>query len=240
MYPDLKGRSLDDLVVDTKKYALFRKSLKLNPVVVGYPSKPRNASSVDYGTQQASCSHSYVQPAISPAFQNFEFYPEKVPGKGPKYVKTSLDRAFAVSNKIVINELARGGRFDDDGKDKIKAPKSKVKSKVASLPKKVSTMRPTSASRSSPRVRKMTDHFHVAAKSQETSVQDSSSDHNLEGDDQASPVVLLDQKPTQFCWVGVRATRSYKLHTGREVQTRVVRIGKVRKILGEKCKVDFF
>ena len=201
MYPDLKGNSFDDLVVDTKKYALLRKSLK--PVVIGYPSEPRHASSVDYGTQQASCSHSNVQPAISPAFKNFEFYPESCEGKGPKHVKTSLDRAFAVSNKIVINELAQGGRFDKDGNDKIKAVKSK---------------------------------YQVASTSQETSVQD----HDLEGNDQSSPVVLLDQQPSQFCWVGVRATSMYKLHTGREVKTRVVRIGKVIKIFEETCRVDFF
>ena len=231
MYPDLKGNSFDDLVVDTKKYALLRKSLK--PVVIGYPSEPRHASSVNYGTQQASCSHSNVQPAISPAFKNFEFFPEVGAGKGPKHIKTSLDRAFAVSNKIVINELARGGRFDKDGNDKIKA----VKSKGASIPKKKSsTMKPTTAIRSSPRGGKMTDHFQVASTSQGTSVPD----QNLEGNDQSSPVVLLDQQPSQFCWVGVRATSMYKLHTGREVKTRVVRIGKVIKIFEETCRVDFY
>ena len=35
-------------------------------------------------------------------------------------------------------------------------------------------------------------------------------------------------------------TKSYHLSTGREVRTRCARIGKIIRILGDHCKVDFF
>ena len=68
----------------------------------------------------ASGSRPIKLPALSPAFKEHDFYPERRQSKGPKFVKTSLDMAYAVKNKMIINELARGGRFDEKGNDKIK------------------------------------------------------------------------------------------------------------------------
>ena len=98
MYPDLKNYALDDMVLDTHKYIVFRVGMKENPIVVGYPSAPRAASTVNYGSQKASGSgtqHSsmvassvkFKRPAISPAFEAHEWYPERRQGRGPKFVK---------------------------------------------------------------------------------------------------------------------------------------------------------
>ena len=252
MYPDLKNYALDDMVLDTHKYIVFRVGMKENPIVVGYPSAPRAASTVNYGSQKASGSgtqHSsmvassvkFKRPAISPAFEAHEWYPERRQGRGPKFVKTALDMSYAVSDKIVINELARGGRLDKDGKDKIKYKVQSTKSKGKS-----SVTKQKCASVKNKKDDAITDKESIKTKSKSQDIlydsQDSSSSSELSmdlDDDQLSPTVLIDQQPTQFCWVGVRATRSYQLSTGRDVRNRCVRIAKIIRIIGTYCKVDF-
>ena len=46
---------------------------------------------------------------ISPFFHNFNFYPERRPGKGPKKLNTVLDRVYAISSttKMVVEEFKR-------------------------------------------------------------------------------------------------------------------------------------
>ena len=79
-------------MVDTRKYALYRMSLKPRSIVVGYPSKASAGSTVDYGLQQAGSSRDSVsRPAIIPAFKGFDFYPERREGRGLAYVKSALD-----------------------------------------------------------------------------------------------------------------------------------------------------
>ena len=239
-------------MVDTRKYAVYRRSLKPKSIVVGYPSKARAASTVDYGLQQAGgSSDSVSRPAISPAFKDFHFYPERREGRGPAYVKTALDLSYAVSSKIICNELARGGRIDEKGQDKIKAKKRKVATSskgTGNVKAKKSTggaAKSTGGADCSKGASTMKHYFPVRPKSkpplsQQAHVRDSSSSElDIEDEVQECAFVLVDQAPTQFCWVGVRATSSYTLNTGRETRQRNVKIGKITRIVEKSCRVDF-
>ena len=102
---------------------------------------------------------------------------------------------------------------------------------------------PSNSSKGSAKpVKTLKDHVSTITKAQVSSTHKDvlSSEAEKEDEDQTSSMVLINQAPTKFCWVGVRASKSYKLSTGREVKQRCVRIGKIIKIDGEQCKVDFF
>lgn len=97
------------------KYAFLRAAYKAK-------SLPKPGLSVE---PSPSCSN--LQQAISPAFKDFQWYPERRPGHAPKYVRTDLDRAFSVSSKIVVNELInksieskRKGENKNNSKAKVK------------------------------------------------------------------------------------------------------------------------
>ena len=232
-------------MVDTRKYALYRRSLKPRSIVVGYPSKARAASTVDYSLQQAGSSReSESRPTISPAFKGFIFYPERREGRGPAYVKTALDMSYAVSSKIICNELARGGRIDEKGQDKIKAKKRKVAASSKGTVK-VKATKSTGGADCSKGTSTMKNYFPLVPKSKPPQNQhyfrdSSSSDLDLEDEAQScASFVLVDETPTQFCWVGVKATSSYTLNTGRETRQRSVRIGKITRIVKKSCRVDF-
>ena len=102
------------------KYAFLRAAYKAK-------SLPKPGLSVE---PSPSCSN--LQQAISPAFKDFQWYPEHRPGHAPKYVRTDLDRAFSVSSKIVVNELInksieskRKGENKNNSKAKVKKSQAK-------------------------------------------------------------------------------------------------------------------
>ena len=75
--------------------------------------------------------------AISPAMKDHLFYPEIREGKGCKYPRTDLDRSFAVSSKIAINEIykqeaIKNNKASKDTKMKAKSSESRLSSKISS------------------------------------------------------------------------------------------------------------
>ena len=62
---------------------------------------------------------------ISTAFKEHKFFPEIRAGKGPKYPKTDLDKVFAVSSKLVINEIYK--QNENKQKKQPKDTKGKIK-----------------------------------------------------------------------------------------------------------------
>ena len=89
-FPDLANKTKDDLVLDQAKYASMINMMRLLDLNV--PKKE-----VDMPTN--------TQRPISPAFSEFNFYPERREGKGPKYVKSDTDKAYVLSSKLVVNEI---------------------------------------------------------------------------------------------------------------------------------------
>ena len=88
LYPTLHNESIYDLNLNLPKYAALKEIYTAMPLVrsthpvvnpMQTPSATRASSSKD-------------KPAISDAFKEHRWYPERRPGRGPKYPKTDLDR----------------------------------------------------------------------------------------------------------------------------------------------------
>ena len=233
MYPSLKGWAKDDLVVGVRKYELLRESYNSQPIVVSYPSNPTSNSETI--TQK---------PAISSAFKDFEFFPERRPGKGPKYVRTDLDRTFAVSNKLIVNEIARGGRKDSKGTAKrsrsatisTNSATTSTSSATTSNSSATTSNNSATASKTIKSYLKPTQKAPIGAGIALTDpvdplqVQNTSSEEDFEEVDLVSDIVSLSDDPARFSWVGVRGYKKVKLVTGRCSKTPHIYIGKVRLV----------
>ena len=136
VYPTMASQTMDDMVLDVAKYAPMKNLYNVVPLLV--PARPSGTIATVAGP---STSHQ----AISPAFKDFQWYPERRPGHGPKIIRSDLDRTFAVSSKIVVNEL-----FKEKEKREIKQQKE-AKSKKGKVKKTSTTLdRPTSPLPDSP------------------------------------------------------------------------------------------
>jgi hypothetical protein len=65
---------------------------------------------------------------ISPVMGKYGFYPEKRPGKGPKFVKTFTDKVFAITSLGYVDKL----RQEKENREKKNQPKKRTAAKPAS------------------------------------------------------------------------------------------------------------
>ncbi|KAK3889995.1 hypothetical protein Pcinc_006044 [Petrolisthes cinctipes] len=66
-----------------------------------------SASSTPSTATPTRFSSSSSSPRVSSSILHHKFYPERRPGRGPKIIKSSLDRAFSISSRTVVEELKK-------------------------------------------------------------------------------------------------------------------------------------
>ena len=121
-YPKYGKQTMDDMFIDAPRNFLSGNT-------------PANMlRMVPFAQRKIEVPSSSKKP-ISTAFKEHKFYPEIRPGKGPKHPKTDLDKVFAVSSKIVINEIYKQKKQAKDTKGKIK--KSSTITKRSTTPTNV-------------------------------------------------------------------------------------------------------
>ena len=93
-YPTLHKETKDDLVLDLPKYALLKEMYRTMPMGDVTPlMQPINILRRPIISSNEACtSTSRDKVPISDAFKDHIWYPERRPGRGPKYPKTDLDR----------------------------------------------------------------------------------------------------------------------------------------------------
>ena len=88
---------------------------------------------------------------VSPAMKDFQFYPERRPGKGPKFVRNTIDRVYAIRSTKIIEQLRfqkenREASKKGEGGKKRKAPQKKGQKKQKQTGEEVQQPLPAIAS----------------------------------------------------------------------------------------------
>lgn len=89
--------SMCDLVIDFKGLSHLKKVYNDKPFAM------REFGRIPPPLRTAS---SQVSPCVGSTLQK-RSYPERRPGHGPKFIRTELDKTFAISSKVMINELKK-------------------------------------------------------------------------------------------------------------------------------------
>ena len=120
-YPKYGTHTLDGMVIDA-------------PSCVLAGNTPANMLGmlVPFAQRRIGVPSSSKQP-ISTAFKEHKFFPEIRAGKGPKHQKNDLDKVFAVSSKLVINEIYKQNenKQPKDTKGKIKKSSNITKRSIS-------------------------------------------------------------------------------------------------------------
>lgn len=89
--------SMCDLVIDFKGLSHLKKVYNDKPFAM------REFGRIPPPLRTAA---SQVSPCVGSTLQK-RSYPERRPGHGPKFIRTELDKTFAISSKVMINELKK-------------------------------------------------------------------------------------------------------------------------------------
>lgn len=170
---------------------------------------------------------------ISPAFRCFNFYPERRAGKGPKKVKTVLDRVYALSSSKMVEELQRQRNEkqsqEEEEKQRKLAEKQSKQKKSTGPKRKVPSTRPKKIC--APPATEDTD----SNSSDELAIEEivnNSSDDSIDIDDGGDFGIKLPlEDPQQYSWVGVKVDKVQPSTSGR-AQTSLfeIYIGKVLEV----------
>lgn len=109
------NRSLDDLVVDVNSRVLSRNLIETSLIEVAPSSKPPSRATTPRAglvtpravTPTGGTPEPGTSSTISASFRAHQFYPEKREGRGPKKIRTDLDKSFAITSEKVVSKLKK-------------------------------------------------------------------------------------------------------------------------------------
>ena len=97
---------LCDIVLDCQRYSQLKRECAAKAVNIGKHIRQLELQNVPSAEVPESPGPSVIPRSdLSPAMKDFNFYPERRAGRGPKFVKTTLDRVYAISSTKMINQL---------------------------------------------------------------------------------------------------------------------------------------
>lgn len=152
MAVDYSARTLRRNLISVKVLPKGEDAPLLSAMVAPTPPKPSPTPSPSASQTTPQSRPSSSRPdtsrgdSVSPAFRSFNFYPERREGRGPKKVRDTLDRTFAISSAKAVEELKRK---KDEREEKEAKKRARGRGRRGSTPRRSAAPQPQADTSSS-------------------------------------------------------------------------------------------